>query len=485
MISKDIQQLLQECLDGFDGGLTPEECLSAYPRVRAELEPLFRQALSLRVAYAASPQPEFRFRAREKLLFAAGRDVTLALTSQPDPAFVSTTRQRLLNTAGAGAQEALRDVPPPRLPFWVNTRRHLLETAATTPLKPAPRMPVGLRTALSAAVIVLAVSIAGAGFFLQDSPANQLQRSASADLEFLSEQVSTAEQLQRSGETFSTSLLDDLATLTSKLAEDYASDNPDPAVKELLPDLIVRQQLLAEASPLDETVALAQQRLDEADKKVAAANAEESPEATITTGAAATAASPEPTVEPTSEATSTPDIPDVALVSPADLEPGQIVTQYDASATDLGLRWWLVTTNAMTFSMPETWEITNVTVDENGLAVLEVPYVFIQTDVAGLTLLVSTETGQVSTAFNGQEVILRTADGSVIELADLVEVAGPDANTASLYNMLNSITLVNAAPEPTATPEATETVTPTLTATLTATPAATATPDDTDSETNP
>jgi hypothetical protein len=63
-VSRDIQQQLQECLDGFDGGLTPEECLSAYPRARAELEPLFRQALSLRVAFAASPKPELRFGAR-------------------------------------------------------------------------------------------------------------------------------------------------------------------------------------------------------------------------------------------------------------------------------------------------------------------------------------------------------------------------------------------------------------------------------------
>ena len=60
-----IEQMLQECLDGYEAGLTPEECLSAYPAHRVELEPMLRQALSLRVAYATSPSDEFRHQTRD------------------------------------------------------------------------------------------------------------------------------------------------------------------------------------------------------------------------------------------------------------------------------------------------------------------------------------------------------------------------------------------------------------------------------------
>ena len=70
MSKKRIEELLQECLDGYDAGLTPEECLSAFPGERAELEPLLRQALSLRVAFANSPSEDFRLDARQKLMFA-------------------------------------------------------------------------------------------------------------------------------------------------------------------------------------------------------------------------------------------------------------------------------------------------------------------------------------------------------------------------------------------------------------------------------
>ena len=104
MSREQIEHLLQECLEGFDAGLSPEECLSAYPHVRAELEPMFRQALSLRFAYAASPSEEFKRRGREALLFHAGRDVAQALSKEPDDDFVMDARQRFLNAAGAHAR---------------------------------------------------------------------------------------------------------------------------------------------------------------------------------------------------------------------------------------------------------------------------------------------------------------------------------------------------------------------------------------------
>jgi len=461
-MSKDIQQLLQACLEGYDAGLSPEECLSAYPHARNQLEPLFRQALSLRVAYAVSPRPEFRVRAREKLLFAAGRDVKQALSAAPDPQFVSTTRQRLLNTAGAAAQEALRDVPPPRLPFWVNARRRLLETASMGPPMPAPHLAPSMRAAVSAAVIVLAVVVAGAGFFLQNSPVNEPPRSAvRIELDYISSQVSTIEQQQANGEAVSSSLLDDLAERTSQLAEQYVSDNPDAELIEKLPDLIERQQTLADAAPQDEAVAAAQESLAAADEKVASVAAG-IPEPTGTTATTAiTSATPEPSAESSPEPTATPEVtvlPEVTLVEPGDLTERQIAIQLDTSETALDLRWLRVTTNTLTFVMPQAWEITNLEVDEDGLAVLPVPFIIVRTDL-GIELLISTVNGEVNTVVNGQQFTLRSegVEGSVTDPASLADIIGGDENIAALYNMLNSLAVVEAAPEATPSPEASET----------------------------
>ena len=441
-------------------------------RARTELESLFRQALSLRMAYASLPRPEFRFQAREKLLFAAGRDVTQALSSEPDAEFVRTTRQRLLNRAGASAQEALRDVPPPRLPFWVNARRRLIETASTTPPRPAPRMPVGLRTALSAAVIVLAVAIAGAGFFLQNSTATGPSRAATAaDLNYLLQQVTSAEQQQADGQTISSSLLDDLASRTIKLAENY--ETADPELKATLPDLIERQKDLAAAAVPDDTVAAAQARLQEADDKVSGVGSPETTSTAVTTASAAT--SPQ-TAEPTVQPAATLEVPKVVIATPQDVAAGHLVFQYDPSVTDFGLRWYRVTTSTMTFAIPESWSITGTTVDASGLAVLPSDYIFVQTDVAGLPLVISTVDGQVNTGANGQQYTLRSGGtaGSVLDAATLQQVTGGADNTASLYKMLTTITLA-AAPVP--TPAATSTATPS--------PTATATPDNGTQETNP
>jgi hypothetical protein len=426
---------------------------------------LFRQAISLRVAFAASPRTEFRFEAREKLLFAAGRDVKQALLSEPDPQFVSATRQRLLNRAGAGAQEALRDVPPPRLPFWVNARRRLLETASAGPPKPAPRLPSGFRYALSAAVIVLAVAIAGAGFFLDNSPANRPSQTSavSAELDYISEQIGNFEQLRARGEFVSSSLLDDLAERTGKLAEQYSQDGSNSELLGKLPDLIERQQtLLAEEDSLDEAVATAQQRLDEADQKVAAVA---SPVPTGTSGVAAVEPTSVTTVEETTEPDPTPEIPEVAIVSPSDLSAGQIVWQYDAVETSLGLRWWRVTTSTLTFVMSESWDLRSVITDEAGLAVLPSQYIFIETDVDGIVLVVNSETGDVFSIDPSANLRGEGPDGALIAPDALAALAGADADWASIYIMLDSVELVTAA--------ATETVPASPTATGTATPTAT------------
>jgi hypothetical protein len=506
MVRKDIQQLLQECLEGYDAGLTPEECLSAYPRLRAELEPLFRQAISLRVAYAASPSREFRYRAREKLMFAAGRDVTTALSAEPDPQFVSSTRQRLLNRAGATAQEALRDVPPPRLPFWMNARRRLLETAASAPPRPA-HAPMTIRYALSAAVIVLAMAIAGAGFFLQGSPVNHRTENASAELNYISDKLEDYEQLKASGQVVSSSMLDDLATRTKDLVEKSTTESPDQEVLAKLPELIDRQRQLAEDDDEsnDQALASVQQRLNEADQQVAAAAVvSPSPEPTSTEDASAVAPTPEKTVEPTAEptetATATPEatetvtLPALDPVDPSTLSHGQIVKQLDPNIVLLDQHWMRVTTDALRFPMPESWVITNMITDENGLAMLNSQdYLLIKTDVDGLTLIVANSSGKVDTVIDGRQYTLREPGPSAAPMApdDLYKLVGADTDAFALFNMLNSMEVFRESatptPEATSTPESTVTSTPTAaeTATPAGTPEATSTPSDIADDSNP
>jgi hypothetical protein len=64
--------------------MTPDECLSAFPEQRSVLEPLLRQALTLRMSYASAPSERFMARAKESLMFAAGRDVVAAMSVEPN-----------------------------------------------------------------------------------------------------------------------------------------------------------------------------------------------------------------------------------------------------------------------------------------------------------------------------------------------------------------------------------------------------------------
>ena len=96
MSSKKIEDLLQQCLEGYDGGMTPDECLSAFPAQRSVLEPLLRQALTLRMSYASAPSEGFMARAKESLMFHAGRDVVTAMSVEPNEDFKMDARQRLI-----------------------------------------------------------------------------------------------------------------------------------------------------------------------------------------------------------------------------------------------------------------------------------------------------------------------------------------------------------------------------------------------------
>ncbi len=513
-----LADLLQECLAAYDAGVAPEDCLSAYPTRRQELEPLFRQALSLRISFAASPEPEFRERAKEALMFAAGREVAHAFSARPDrefvkdarakfmhaagaqaqealravpnpdPRYVARSRRRFIYAAGADAQEALRAVPPPRLPFWWNTRRNLLEAAAAKNL-PQPRpMPVrrpfgslAFQAGLSVAVVVLAIT-AGAATYLTNQPATP---SASAQVDDIERQLQNIEARGQAGEVVSPVEVVSLAQKTTELAEKVKEQPSSPAAAKLS-SLIEQQQNIIANAPQSPEVVKAQQNLT-----TAAASVQPSPAAAL---AAATSTAVPPTATaaaPTATATSTP--------IPAPLQPGQVRIGLLANDTFAGMTWQEIRTANARFIAPSSWQVANVASDANGVARLvgnsvglagsdPVP-VIVVADVEGATA------GQIIAVVNGQTMLLRTSDGRFISTEDLVAKAAPVA--LQLRHLLESFDITPAIsnntalppipppppPLPVATSTPTQTPAPSVTVThtptttpATSTPAATATP---------
>jgi len=341
-----IEQMLQECLDGYEAGLTPEECLSAYPRSRVELEPLLRQALSLRVAYATSPREEFRHQAREQLMFAAGRDVELALASEPDANFMLQERTRFLNVAGAAAQEALRDVAPPRLAFWINARRRLLEAAAGTAPAPARRFGVALRYSLSAVFVAIAIAVAALAPLGSNSP-----DSPDAALAAIEADLNSIERRTQQGEAISGAELDDLADRTTLIANSI--DQFDAARAEKIGGLSVRLLEVSRQISPDPKVTEAQQQLTEVQQRFGT---------TASVSPTIAAAIAEPTDEPALAVTEEPG----PAPTPEPLQPGEVrVTETDDNT--LGLTWQQVSTTNVSFVMPDDWALITVEEDEDGV----------------------------------------------------------------------------------------------------------------------
>ena len=334
-----IEQMLQECLDGYEAGLTPEECLSAYPGRRVELEPLLRQALSLRVAYATSPSEEVRHEAREQLMFAAGRDVRLALAREADPNFILQERTRFLNVAGAAAQEALRDVSPPRLAFWVNARRRLLETAANAAPTPVRRFRGMLRYSLTAAIVAIvisAVAIASlGGGTSNDSP--------DAQLAALEQEISSIEQRTQQGQPIAAGELEDLAEKTSLITNTI--DGQDLERAEKIGGLILRQQeVVAQQISTDEQLLLeAEQKLLEAQQQLLAAAIASPTVAAVV-------------VDPTEEATSPVEEDPPDPTPTPELAPNEVRVGSTVDDTH-GLVWQQVSTESINFVMPESWRL--------------------------------------------------------------------------------------------------------------------------------
>ncbi|MPZ49152.1 MAG: hypothetical protein GEU75_07615 [Dehalococcoidia bacterium] len=431
MSRERIDEMLQECLAAYEHGLTPEECLSAFPEQRAVLEPLFRQALSLRFAFANSPRQEYRQRTRERLLFAAGRDVSHAYSSQPDELFVERARRRLVANAGAGAQEALRNVPPPRLPFWVNARRRLLEAAAMPRPRAAFPMALALRGSLSAAVVVLAIAVAGLAYLTSQTR----PQGVSAEVAQLEVQWQEVQDQLASGRPVQTDVIVELTTKASTLATRLSAEPAQAAqapVAEKLSAIIDSQQDVVNESPAPELVQ-AQQQLNQAEEKVRIlASRVESP---TSQPSAAASTTPEPTNTPAATATARPG----PTATPAPVLTGQVRMRLLPGDTTYGLSWTEVRTSNMSFVIPATWEVTNVVVNSSGIATLDSSWLSIEGD--GVAVLANTRNGEIQSLIEGERIELRTEgkNGEVIDLEELVQVA--DEAALPLRHMLASLEL--------------------------------------------
>lgn len=457
MSDRDLAQLLQECLAAYDAGLSPEECLSAYPLQKAALEPLMRKALSLRVAYATLPRPERREEIKQRFLFAAGRDVVQVLQSKPEAEFVSRSRERFLRKAGATTQEALREVPPPRLPFWANTRSHLLQAASSTqPVKPARQTSaLAMRFGLSMIGMAVAVALAVMAFVVfQGQPV-----SVSADLNLLEQQIIALEQQKSAGQPIASEVLVELAARTYELSQKLSSQETTPEDNKKLDAIIGRQLPLvqsAAASSTEPPAALqqAQAQLNQASYLLAV--------------------HAEPTKPPTSaaDASVTPIITAAATRSaptstPAALADGQIQLTPLLTDTTAGLAWLRVRSSQLSLSVPAGWTLAGSEGVSDGVVAAAGNFALFQGQ--GLLLVVNVRTGQMDLIIAGQVMSLRSSGsaGQSIGLEAVISLAGDQ--TPALWHVLQSLTFAapasTATPNPTATPSATPTASPTATST--------------------
>jgi hypothetical protein len=484
-----MSELLQECLSAYEAGLSPLECLSAYPNHRAELEPLLRQALSLRVSYAAAPEEAFMSRAKEALMFSAGREVSQAfatepsprfvaearhhlmflagrdaaqaLSAEPDQSFVENSRLRLLNVAGASAQEALRAVPPPRLPFWWNTRRKLLETASMPRNQQPSRQPFfgagALRVSLSMAVMVLVFTIAGFAYLVSQD-ANP---SAASEIAQLERELNTLEARNAAGqpvsETQANAILQRTIDLTEKLR-----DKPAELSAAKLPALIERQQTVFDKlysdSPAPASVVQAQQQLDDQKTKLLA-SAQSTPAAASTSAPASSTSTPPAT--PT--AVNTPVLP------PLVANQARVTVLTDGRGVE-------IKTATLRFIAPKDWNILGISAD-TGAPVVVGNYISLVG--SGVLVLVYTN-GQIEAALPNQPpLILRNVEPNgrvtLINLDELVVRAGAVSQDlpVTLRRLLESFEAAPSIVAPVLPPP--PPVVPTSTSTPTAVPA-TATP---------
>jgi hypothetical protein len=159
-------------------------------------------------------------------------------------------------------------------------------------------------------------------------------------------------------------------------------------------------------------------------------------------------ATPQPTATkpaPTEVATATtePSAP-TRPVTPADLEPGQLVIQVDvtdklyATASN-PFPWVRVTTSELTFVIASSWEITNDVTNEDEIAVVG-NILTIKTGNAIVTdLVLDLRDGEVTALIKGEYTPLRAEDGKLIDSAKLLELVDGDPIGPFLHHFITSI----------------------------------------------
>jgi len=65
-MSRDFDQILDECIDRINSGEGIEECLASYPEHAQELEPALRAIFDIRAAYSFTPRPAAKATARQR-----------------------------------------------------------------------------------------------------------------------------------------------------------------------------------------------------------------------------------------------------------------------------------------------------------------------------------------------------------------------------------------------------------------------------------
>lgn len=466
---RKLEEILEECLAAYETGLTPEECLSAWPEHRDDLEPLLRQALMLRVSYSATPAPEFRARARESLLFNAGRDMKTALAAEPAPDFVMRTRNKFLYAAGASTQEALRDVPPPRLTFWMNARRRLVEAASSPTLQPQPARSgvASWRMGLSAAVVALAMTLAGLAYFT--TQINQ-PGSVNAELAAIEQQLNQIE-LQASGTIPSDVLIDLISRTTSLALKLNPADQNQTQVADKLAEIIDRQYAVVDrniATTGAPSTALqqAKQQLEVAEDKVRVlASRSDTPilQSTIDTQPAAQAEVP--TLAPATPTAAAPT-PRPATPQPAPtlapLTGNQIRITLLSNDQTFGLFWREVQTAELRFVIPLGWQaigITGIAPDGTGQGTIEGSN-FVLVGPNNVIVIIGLKDGSVQAMISDVRHILREdgRDGDVMSVEELVRIASPAGVVLELRYLTESVTfLLPATPTPSGTPSPTST----------------------------
>jgi hypothetical protein len=390
-------------------------------------------------------------------MFAAGREVTQAYAeTEPDQEYVAQARQRLLEAAGASAQEALRAVPPPRLPFWVNARRRLLEVASQPRPQPAQAPAMALRRGLSMAVVVLALAVAGVAYIATQSSA----RPVSADIAQLEHDLAAVEAQARAGQTVPAQVIVDLSNRTAQLVEKL---NEQPAAvqsAEKLPSIIERQQAVATNAVIEGPaleVRQAQQSLAEAEEKVVRLRAASAITPTTQTGAAQVSpASPAPSTPTTAARTPTSAPPTSTSApstpsTPAVLQPGEVRVSLLPSDSFGNLNWTEVRTSTVRFVVPSDWTIVGIIVNSAGIAAVDGNNLRIQNapQNASIMAIVNVISGEAQAIVDGSSIRLRAsgADGAIAPVSELASVSSGPA----LYHIADSIELVV---EPTPTPTA-------------------------------